>query len=105
MSAHLRYHCNACGSEVDAATASQFMGIWQGQAAVAAGHHDWHSCSARCAATLLLSVANAMLDRADKLEADAAKSAAYREDFARKQAAALARLDASAPEGRRPESL
>ena len=64
MTAAISYACNGCGRVIPAAEAIQFAGIWQGQATVASGgHHDWHSCGAKCAARHLRDMADAIEKR------------------------------------------
>ena len=87
MSARTTHHCNECGAALTPEQASLYAGIHIGAAHQASeGTHDWHSCSAACAAKHLR-------DLADKIEAHAEKHAAAKaavEENRRRFAAATA---------------
>ena len=68
MSSVTHHHCDACGKEIESATAHEFAGILQGQCTVASGGlNQWHSCSAKCAATYLRALADKVAARGEEL--------------------------------------
>ncbi len=82
MSASTTFHCDGCGKDVDTGTANEFSGIWQGQSTVASGSHQWHSCSGKCAAAYVRTIADAIEARGEELARErekAAQGAAHRQ--------------------------